>query len=328
MQAVMLVGGLGTRLRPLTNRLPKPLIPVMGKPLMMHVVDALPPEVDEIIIPVSYKRDMMEDYIARTKMPVKITIADEPEPRGTGGAVKNVEELIDRDDTFLVLNGDIVASVDLSEFISFHKAKGGIASMTLWEVEDPEPFGVAQLNEDGRIVRFQEKPSREEAFSKLINAGAYALQPEVLDEIGPGFVSMEREVFPKILPKGMYGFGFDGHWLDCGTSEGVIGAHVTLMEEYGSYIAESAYTYNTNLMRPFCIEPDCRIVNALIGPGTYIGGGSVILDDSKISNSVLLPGARIGRDCELDNCIIDENTKVTHGTKCRNKILTNPIETG
>ena len=321
MQAVMLVGGLGTRLRPLTFRIPKPLVPVMGKPLMMHVIEALPPEVDELIVPVSYKREMMEDFIKTVELSVKVTIVDELEPLGTGGAVKNVEKLLKKDDTILVLNGDIVSSVELSEFVEFHKKKNSIASITLWEVEDPTPYGVAQLDKNHRIMRFQEKPKKEEAFSKLINAGAYALQPEVLDEIDKGFVSMERTVFPKLLDRGMYGFGFQGYWVDCGTREGIIASHVALMKQFGSYIAESTSTIATDLIQPFCIEPDCRLINAKIGPGSYIGSGSVVLDDSEIINSVILPGARIGRYCKLENCIVDENYQVPNSTSIRDMIF-------
>jgi len=321
MQAVMLVGGLGTRLRPLTFRLPKPLVPVMGKPLMMHVIESLPEQVDELIIPVGYKREMMEAYLANQELPVKVTIVDEPEPLGTGGAVKNVEHLIRKDDTFLVLNGDIIASVDLNEFVKFHKSKKAIASITLWEVEDPTPFGVAQLDADGRIMRFQEKPTKEEAFSRLVNAGAYALEPEVLDEIGPGFVSMERTVFPKLLDRGMYGFTFKGYWADCGTREGVIAAHVELIRKFGSYVAESASTISTDFISPFCVEPDCRLIKATIGPGSYIGKGCVVLDDSEIVNSVLLPGARVDRYCRLENCIVDENYRVPTNTSVRDMIL-------
>jgi len=321
MQAVMLVGGLGTRLRPLTYRIPKPLVPIMGKPMVMHVIDSLPPEVDKLIIPVSYKREMMDAFIEKQNIPIEVEIVDEPEPLGTGGAVKNVEKHIDRSETFLVLNGDIVSSLDLSEFIEFHKKKKSFASISLWEVEDPTPFGVAQIDGSGKILRFQEKPTKEEAFSKLINAGAYALEPEVLDHIDSGFVSMERTVFPKILDRGMYGFSFKGHWVDCGTREGVLAAHLALMKEGGSYLAESAYTYDTNLMNPFCIEPDCRIISAKIGPGAYVGQGSAILDDSEIINSVLLKGARVGRYCRLENCIVDENFQVPQGTSIKDNIF-------
>lgn len=321
MQAVMLVGGLGTRLRPLTYRVPKPLVPIMGKPMVMHVIDSLPPEVDKLIIPVSYKREMMDAFIEKQNIPIEVKIVDEPEPLGTGGAVKNVEKYIDRSDTFLVLNGDIIASLDLSEFIEFHKKKKSFASISLWQVEDPTPFGVAQIDGSGKILRFQEKPTKEEAFSKLINAGAYALEPEVLDFIDAGFVSMERTVFPKVLSRGMYGFEFKGHWADCGTREGVIDAHVALMKDGGSYLAESAYTYDTNLMSPFCIEPDCRIISAKIGPGAYIGQGSVVLDDSEIINSVVLPGSRIGRYCRLENCIVDENFQVPTSTSIKDNIF-------
>jgi len=327
MKAVMLVGGLGKRLRPLTYLLPKPLVPVMGKPLMMHIIDALPPEIDQLIVPIGYKREIMDKFIAQNDFNIEIKIVDEPEPMGTGGAVKNVENLIGREETFLVMNGDIVSSIDLSEFLEFHKEKGGIASISLWEVENPEPFGVAQLDENNKIVRFQEKPKREEAFSRLINAGAYALEPSVLDEIGSGFVSMEREVFPKLVSIGMYGFQFKGIWTDCGTGSGVIDAHIALMEQFGCYIAESAYTYNTDLIRPFCVEPDCRIVNARIGPGAYIGAGSVILDDSEIVKTVILPGSRIGRYCRLENCIVDKSHKIPDNTSCRDMIFAKSPET-
>ncbi|MGB2581124.1 MAG: nucleotidyltransferase family protein, partial [Thermoplasmata archaeon] len=210
MKAVLLVGGMGTRLRPLTYRVPKPLVPVMGKPLMMHVIDSLPDEVDETIVPVGYKRDVMEDYLRRNPPRRKITIVEEKEPMGTGGAVKNVEEYIDG--PFLVINGDSISSLDMNRFIEYHREKKAFATISLWEVEDPTPFGVVDLDANGQIHRFQEKPNKTEAFSRLINAGAYALEYETLDYIGSGFVSMEREVFPRIVEKGMYGLRFDGHW--------------------------------------------------------------------------------------------------------------------
>lgn len=321
MQVVMLVGGLGTRLRPLTFRIPKPLVPVMGKPLMMHVIEQLPENVDEVIIPIGYKREMMDAFVASQEFPFKVTIVDELEPMGTGGAVKNVERLIRKDDTFLVLNGDIISSIDLAKFVEFHKAKKAIASISLWEVDDPSPFGIAQLDADGRILRFQEKPSKEEAFSRLANAGAYAMEPEVLDEIGTGFVSMERTVFPKLLDRGMYGFSFKGYWVDCGTREGVIAAHVELMKKFGSYIAESTSTISTDFINPFCVEPECRLIKATIGPGAYIGKGCVVLDDSEIINSVILPGARVDRYCRLENCIVDENYRVPTNTSVHDMIL-------
>ena len=298
----------------------------MGRPLMMHVIEALPEEVDQLIVPVSYKREIMEEFIKIQELPVKITIIDEPEPLGTGGAVKNVEKYLDKKETFLVLNGDIISSVDLSEFVAFHKRKKAIASITLWEVEDPTPFGVAQLDNDLQIMRFQEKPSKEEAFSKLINAGAYAIEPEVLDDIGPGFVSMERTVFPKLLPRGMFGFSFKGYWADCGTRQGLIDAHKALMTKFGSYIAENVSTVCTDLFAPFCVEPECRLVNAKLGPGAYVGQGSVVLDDSEIINSILLPGSRVGRYCKLENCIVDEKHQIPNGTCVKNMIFSEAHE--
>lgn len=321
MKAVLLVGGLGTRLRPLTYRIPKPLLPVMGKPLVMHVIDKVPAEVDEVIIPVSYKKEMMEEYFRRHRPAKKVTLVDEPTPLGTGGAVKNVEKHIDGE--FLVLNGDSIWSLDLTEFVKFHRRKGGIASISLWEVEDPSPFGIAQLDDDQRIVRFQEKPKREEAFSKLINAGAYALEREVLDHIGDGFVSMEREVFPKILDKRMYGLRFDGYWVDCGTRENVLKAFATLMA--GKHeVDKRSVVEGASLKDPVIVEEEAVVAGASIGPYTYISRRAVVGLRSTVERSVIYEDARVGTRCRIIDSIIDAGVTVPDGAE----VISGIVSTG
>ena len=319
MKAVLLVGGKGTRLRPLTYRIPKPLIPVMGKPLMMHVIDSLPDEVDETIVPVGYMRDVMESYLAKNPPKRRITIVEEEEPMGTGGAVKNVETYIDG--PFLVINGDSISSLDMQRFVDFHRQKRAFASISLWEVEDPTPFGIVDLDDDKRIRRFQEKPTLEEAFSRLINAGVYALEYEVLDHIGDGFVSMEREVFPHILDRGMYGQEFDGYWVDCGTRESLLNAFWTLMAHDPRAGGGSGRSRFDKDHKVFVAEP-ANVEGATVGPRAYISKDVVIGPSSRVENSVVFNGARIGRGCSLMNTIVDEAAIVTDNKMLRDEIVT------
>lgn len=312
MKAVLLVGGMGTRLRPLTYRIPKPLVPVMGKPLILRVIESVPDEVDEIVVPIGYKMDAMQEYFDENPPPRNVTLVEERQPMGTGGAVKNVEKHIDG--PFLVINGDSISSLDLDEFVDFHRRKRGVASISLWEVDDPTPFGVVDLDSDQRIRRFQEKPKREEAFSNLINAGVYALEYEVLDHIGPGFVSMEREVFPEILDKGMYGLRFGGYWVDCGTRENILTAYRTLMTETrkGTPSAEC----------PSVVPEDAEVgEGATIGPFAYLSTGVVVGPRSRIEGSVLFEGAKIGADCHVVDSIVDSGVSVRPGTQVDSQIL-------
>jgi mannose-1-phosphate guanylyltransferase len=318
MKAVLLVGGMGTRLRPLTYRIPKPLLPVMGKPLIMHVIDSIPGEVDEVIVPIGYKRDVMEEYLRSHPPGRRITLVDEPEPLGTGGAVKNVEDRIDG--RFLVINGDVITSLDVASFLRFHGAKGGIASISLWPVEDPSPFGVAEIDDGSRITRFQEKPRREEAFSNLINAGAYALEREVLDLIGEGFVSMEREVFPKLLGRGMYGFRFDGHWIDCGTRENVLSAHRALMGA-GATVSQNSVSEGAAVRAPSFVCDEAVVAGATIGPGTYVSPRCVVGPMSTVEGSVLYEDVRVGTRCRIVDSIIDQGVSVPDGAEVVSEIL-------
>jgi mannose-1-phosphate guanylyltransferase len=318
-KAVLLVGGMGTRLRPLTYRIPKPLVPVVGKPLIMHVIDSIPSEVDEVIIPVSYKKEMMEDYLRKNPPKRKVTLVDEPEPMGTGGAVGNVRDRIDGQ--FLVINGDSISSLDIAQFIKFHRSKKAFASISLWPVDDPTPYGVVDLEKDGRIRRFQEKPKKDQAFSNLINAGAYALEREVLDYIGNGFVSMEREVFPKILEKGMYGMQFEGYWIDCGRREDLLRAFWTLMGEDAMTVHKEAVFEGAVLTKPFVLREMAVVPGAMIGPHAYISERAVVGLRSKVERSVVLENVRIGARCTIIDSIVDAGVIVPEGTEVRSTIL-------
>jgi mannose-1-phosphate guanylyltransferase len=296
----------------------------MGKPLMMHVIDSIPKEVDEVIIPVSYKKQAMEEYLAKNPPRREITLVDEPEPLGTGGAVKNVEKHIDG--TFLVINGDSVSSLDIAKLLAFHREKKAFATISLWPVEDPTPYGVVDISEDGRIKRFQEKPKREEAFSDLINAGVYALERDILDHIGKGFVSMEREVFPKILDRGMYGMRFEGYWVDCGKREDLLRAYWTLMGDGTQTVDRSSVHEGADIKKPVVLEGNSVVAGAAIGPYAYIAKRAVVGLRSTVERSVVLEDARIGTRCRIVDSIIDAGVTVPDGAHIESKILSNAVQ--
>ena len=208
MQAIVLAGGLGTRLRPLTFNRPKALVPLLNRPQVLHIFDRLPKAVDEAFVAVSYMPDRVRDFFRETELGVDVAEIGGEGTLGTGGAGKNAAGRID--DPFVVCNGDVIDSVDFPAFLKFHRKNKALASIALREVEDPSAFGVVAM-EQGRITRFVEKPPAEKAPSHLINAGRYIFEPEVLDFIEPGrAVSMETEVFPRLAGEGLDGFPFCG----------------------------------------------------------------------------------------------------------------------
>ena len=172
MQVVVLAGGVGSRLRPWTNSIPKPLLPVLDQTLLEHVVSSLPLDmVDEVVVAGGYKVDQIKAYFEASDAPFDVRIVPEDEPLGTGGALGNCRDVVSG--TFACFNGDIISSLDASSLLNMHRNNGSVGTLGLWEVEDPTRFGIVGLDEDNKITRFKEKPAPEEVFSNLINAGSY-----------------------------------------------------------------------------------------------------------------------------------------------------------
>lgn len=263
----------------------------------------------------------MQEYLTKNPPKRKITLVDEPRPLGTGGAVKNVEDYLEG--TFLVVNGDVITSLDVAKFLAYHREKGGVATISLWPVEDPTPFGVVDLAEDGRIRRFQEKPKREEAFSNLINAGAYALEEEILGYIGKGFVSMEREIFPNIIDEGMYGFEFSGYWIDCGKRESLLEAYWTLMGSDTRSIHKRSVTEGSQIRSPAVVNEGAVIAGAEVGPRAYISERAVVGLRSRVEGSVLLEDSRVGARCIVVDSIVDSGVSIPDGSEIRSTIVSN-----
>lgn len=318
MKAVILAGGLGTRLRPLTYRTPKPLVPLVGKPLVQHIIDELPSRVDTVILAVSYMKDALEDYFRVHDCGRKVILVNETHPLGTGGALKNVEEHLD--ETFFAFNGDVVCSLDLNAMLHRHRQGGGIGTLALWEVEDPSAFGVVAMDQVGRIMRFQEKPTRQEAASNLINAGTYIFEPEILDNIGPGVVSLEREVFPKVLEDGLFGHRFEGYWVDCGTRESYLKAQTALIDVSGDVIKDCDLRGSVSLNGPNHLK-GAMLHDCQVGPHVCAEPGTLFSRGSMVSNSVIMAGARVMAGAEVRDSIIGPGQVVAERASIIGQIL-------
>jgi len=305
MEAIILAGGFGTRLKPLTYTRAKPLLPIINKPMVMHIIEMLPEVVDKIILAVNYRKEQLEKYFKENNCGKDIIINDEPKPLGTGGAVKFAEKHLT--DSFLVLNSDIICSLDLKEMIEFHRRKNAVSTISLWPVENVSEFGVADVKKDGKIVDFVEKPRAEDAPSNLINAGAYFLDPMILDYIETGkLVSMEKEIFPRIIKDTdrFYGYKFQGYWMDIGRISSYLDAHRFLLRE--------------NKVKN-CIGENCEL-NGKIDK-TCIGNNVIVEDKTKIESSVIYDNVKIGSKSVLFNCVIGENCRIGGNSILKNVVV-------
>jgi len=316
MKALILAGGMGTRLRPLTYSTPKPLVPLLGRPLVMHIIDSLPKQVDTVVLAVSYMKDALEEYFRRNDCGRKVVLVNETEPLGTGGAIRNVRQYLDG--TFLCCNGDIVSSLDMQGFLDFHRAKGGMGSLALWQVPDPTAFGVVGLRND-RVIDFQEKPAPGTARSDLINAGIYCFEPEIVDLIGEGVISLERSVFPLVLEKGLYGHRFSGYWVDCGTPESYLRAQAVLIDN-GQDKEHPAVIEGVKLSGRNHLDGSI-LSHCHVGPHVCALPRSRIMGGSSVVNSILMEGAAIGRDCQVHDCILGPGATIPDGKTVQGKIL-------
>lgn len=294
MDALLLAGGYGTRLRPLTYTRPKPLLPVAGRPMLEWVLDRLPAEVDRVVVAVNWLAEELEAYFeGRTDR--EYVVVRESEPLGTAGAVKNCEAHL-KGDRFFVLNGDVVSDMDLDAMVQQHQATGAVGTISLKEVPEADVvnFGVVSLAQDDpqRITGFVEKPARPElAPSRLINAGAYLLERRVLDLIPAGqMVSMEKEIFPQLLEPGFYGWRFDGLWVDVGDPDRLRAATAAL---------DPDFVHGTD-----CII-DGTVTDSVLGNGCTVGAGANVV------NSVLGDRATVDAGVTLTGCVVGDDQHVT-----------------
>lgn len=318
MQAVIIAGGLGTRLRPLTFNRPKALLPLLNRPQILHILERLPPDVDEVFVPVNYLYAHVRDLFADRQEGPAVTVVEEIEPLGTAGAVRTLADRIHG--TFLVYNGDVIDSLDIRTLLKVHRRRRALATVALYEVEDPSPFGVVALEGD-RITRFVEKPQEGEAPSRFVNAGRYVFEPEVLDRVPPDrFVSAERDVFPTLAAKGrLFGVPFDGYWSDAGTLGGYLTATAILLAKGEAGVDEHANVHRARLDGPVLIGKGC-VAAGRIGPDVVLGEGCVV-EDAVIERSVLLDRVHVGSGTTVRGSILGEDSDIGPGATVEGSII-------
>ncbi|MFA5771600.1 MAG: NDP-sugar synthase [Thermoplasmata archaeon] len=338
-KAVILAGGEGTRLKPITDKRPKPLVPIAGKPCIDYVIQSLVKAgFKEIIITTGYLSDTLIQNIGDGKQyGASILYSFEGTPLGTAGAVKNIEEF--HDETFIVASGDVLADVDIKTLYDYHKKKKGIATMALTTIDNPSEYGIVDLNKEGKIVRFKEKPKRDEEFSHLINAGIYVLEPEALRYVPDDTpFDFSRGVFPKLLEKkiDIYGKTIEGLWMDIGRPSDLLNANYEMSKRKGSKVSvagimnmdgtimmENNVVFDKNVnVKGHCfigentrISEESTIYNAYIHKHVYVSKGSTIRD------TLIMDGCMIGENSEITHCILSDDCKIGENVKMYNCLV-------
>jgi mannose-1-phosphate guanylyltransferase len=284
-------------------------------------------DVDEVIVSCGHLADGIRRALADPAGP-RLRFVEEPDPRGTAGAIRFAEEMLD--DRFLVLNGDVLCDLDLSALAEKHRSAGARATIALYPVTDPSAYGLVRTHEDGEITEFLEKPEADQIDTDEISAGAYLLERSVLDGIPPDRkVSIEHEVFPRLVGSGLYGVRLEGYWIDIGTPERYLQANWDILErradtvvaerldERGLLIEEGAYVSPAaTLVRPAVVGSGARIApGARVGPRAVIGPGSAVDRDARVAGSVLLAGCRVGDRATISDAILAARVAVAAGAE-------------
>ena len=320
MKALVLAGGFATRLRPLSCSRPKTLFPLANQPLIDYTLQNLAQGgVDTIILSVYYMAENIVRYLGPTKYDMGILYSREQRPLGKGGGIKNAEDIINGE-PFIVINGDIITDLDLRRLISFLEEKGGLATIALYQVTDPSRYGSVELDWEGRITRFVEKPEPGTAPSNLINAGIYVLEPEVLEYMPSGKkFDTEVEVFPILAQeRKLFGFEFHGYWTDIGVPEEYLNANAAILgTRTGSSGNENANVDPTATVMEPCIFGD----NVNIGADSVIGPNVSMMDNVhigkgvRIENSIIFAGASIEDYSSVRNALIGESAVLERWVK-------------
>jgi len=318
MQAIVLVGGEGTRLRPLTEQVPKPALTLVDRPFLAYMIEWLAAHgVTEAVLACGFLPDVLREALGDGQHAgVRLSYATEPEPRGTAGAIRfAAEQLGERlDDRFLALNGDVLADLDLSALLRAHERAGARATLALHPVEDAAAYGLVRRDESGAVLEFVEKTG--EHAPGEINAGAYVLERSVLDLIPPRReVSIEREVFPRLVGEGLSCLRLDGYWMDIGTPERYLQATWDILEGRVETQVEPT--------RPgLLIDPSAAVAgDAAVGPRAVLGPGCEVAAGARIADSVLLAGCSVGAGASVSGSVLAPGVAVEAGAELMGAVV-------
>ena len=328
MKAVIMAGGKGTRLRPLTSNQPKPMIPIVNKPCMDHIINLLKRHgFEEIVVTVGFMPRVIQDYFGDgSDFDVGITYSVEDEPMGTAGSVKLAEEQLT--ERFIVVSGDALTDANLQKAVAFHEARGSEATLVLQEVDDPSEFGIVVADDEGRVERFLEKPDPEEVFSYTANTGIYVLEPAVLEDIPEGEeYDFADDLFPKLLDAGRPVYGYvteKPYWEDIGNIGQYMDAQRAVLDgevkgvrppvaetQEGMYIGEGVEADGARLEGPLVLGDNARVASgARVGPHSVIAAGVSIAADASVVRSTVAEGSAIGERAELDGALIGRSCNI------------------
>lgn len=312
MKALLIAGGFGTRLRPLTYTRPKHLLPIANRPHLHHVFDLLQRHgIDEVVLLTSYMAETFDASVEHGRARgMRVEVTHEETPLGTAGALKNAQDFIGNE-TFFAFNGDVLTSLDLGSVLEFHRDREAEATIVLTPVEDPSAYGVVPTDGDGRVLGFIEKPPREEAPTNLINAGVYLMEPSVLERI-PGGVeySAERRLFPDLVTEGvrMFAVGTESYWMDIGTPQKYLQANLDALD--GTFATDAVGAPGPGAVLS---APDAQIATGCTVEDSCIGAGAILEDGALVTGSVLLPGAVVRSGARVTGSILGEGAEVGSG---------------
>ncbi|MEW6321548.1 MAG: NDP-sugar synthase [Acidobacteriota bacterium] len=322
MKAILLAGGKGTRLRPLTIHTPKPIVPIFDRAFLHYQIDLLRqvPEIDEVILSLNYQPRRIEEIFGDgAGTGVRIRYVVEPAPLGTGGAIRYAAQGVT--DTLVVFNGDVMTSVDVNAVVALHRERQARATIVLTPVDNPAAYGLVETEADGRVRRFLEKPKADEITCDTINAGIYVLEPDTFDRIPANVAySIERGYFPSLVERGetFVAYVDRGYWIDIGTPEKYMLVHRDMFDgrfNGGLFAhadrarpivaADARVDDRATLVAPVFVDGGAQIkAGATVGPYAVVGRGAVIEDDATVLNSIVWPNTRVGQHAELSGAII------------------------
>jgi mannose-1-phosphate guanylyltransferase len=333
-RAIVLVGGEGTRLRPLTLGTPKQMLPIIEHPMIERVLAGLAMHgIDEAVLSLGYLPDAFRQaYPSGEAAGVRLLYAVEPEPYDTAGAVRFAADAAGIDDTFVVVNGDVLTDLDVSKLVDFHRSCGAEGTIRLYPVEDPSAFGVVDTDEAGRVRAFVEKPPAGEAPTNLINAGTYVFEPRVLERIPLGArTSIERKTFPEMVADGtLWAMADPAYWLDTGTPADFLQAHTDLLNgkrpgppcEGAHLVADGVWVTGSpgldgDAVAPCFVGAGARIAPGARVDGSVVGRGAVVDAGALVHGSVLMARTYVGVDARVEGSVLGDGALVGEGCQIR-----------
>ena len=325
MKAILLAGGKGTRLRPLTIHTPKPIVPIFNRPFLHYQIDLLKqvPEIDEVILSLNYQPRRIEEIFGDgSEVGIKIRYVVEPVPLGTAGAIKYAGENLT--DSVVVFNGDVLTQIDLAAVLALHRERQARATIVLTPVENPTAYGLVETDDQGNIQRFIEKPNADEITTNRINAGIYILEPDTFDRIPSDVAwSIERSYFPSLIERHetFVAYVYEGYWIDIGTPEKYRQVHRDIMDRRFSAppfadgaVAHAWKAEDVRIEDGASVEGPCFLdegvlikAGARIGPYSVIGRQTQVDEGAVVDNAIVWPNCRIGRDASVRDAIVGRN---------------------